>query len=308
MVHFERSAPGYRGGAIKWMLGVVLILWGGAAAALTLDLPESAEATERMVETRRISLPDGPWGDGRQPARAAEGRITRAAWRVPGQTAPNELLAPLREQLRSAGFETIYDCANSECGGYDFRFALDLLPAPAMFVDLGAFRYLLAKGPEDALVSILASRGQGAGYVHVTEVGVAEPVVTTTADAPPAPIWEALRTEGQVVLDDLVFATGAVTLDGGPFGSLDALAKGLAADPGARIALVGHTDTEGGLEANLTLSERRAQAVRQALIEDHGVAPARVEARGVAYLAPRASNDSPEGRAANRRVEAVLTN
>ena len=307
MVHVARPALRHRGGAVKGLLALVLILWPGAAAALTLDLPGTAEATERMVETRRISLPDGPWGDGRQPARAAEGRITRAAWRVPGQTAPNELIAPLREQLRSAGFETVYDCANFECGGYDFRFALDLLPAPAMFVDLGAFRYLLAEGPEGALVSILASRGQGAGYVHVTEVGEAEAVVTTTADAPAAPIWEALRTEGHAVLDDLVFATGAVTLDGGPFGSLAALSEGLDADPGARIALVGHTDTEGGLEANLTLSERRAQAVRQALIEDYGVSPERVEARGVAYLAPRAPNDTPEGRAANRRVEAVLT-
>lgn len=293
-------------------LVIALTLWAGAAAALTLDLPATAEVTERTVETRRIALPVGPWIDAAQPDHTAEGRVTRSAWRVPGQTAPHELMASLRTQLRSAGYKTIYDCANSECGGYDFRFALDLLPAPAMFVDLGSFRYLMARGPDDALVSILTSRGQGAGYIHVTEVGEAdsEALVTSSMSRPTdaAPIWEALRGDGRAVLEDLVFAPGAAALDDGPFGSLRALAEGLRADPDARIALVGHTDTEGGLDANLVLSERRAQAVRERLIDTYNVAPARVEARGVAYLAPRAGNDSAEGRAANRRVEAVITN
>ncbi|WP_375260711.1 OmpA family protein [Palleronia sp.] len=296
---------------MRVILVITLTLWSGAAAALTLDLPAAAEVTERVVETRRIALPAGPWDDGAQPERAAEGRVTRSAWRVPGQTAPQDLVAPLRTQLRKAGFRTVYDCANSECGGYDFRFALDLLPAPAMFVDLGSFRYLLAEGPDDALVSILTSRGQGAGYVHVTEVGAGESEALVTSSMSRAtdaiPVWEELRADGRAVLDDLVFAPGAVALDEGQYRSLRALAEGLEADPQARIALVGHTDTEGGLDSNLALSERRAQAVRQRLIETYGVAPARIEARGVAYLAPRAGNDTSEGRAANRRVEAVLT-
>jgi OOP family OmpA-OmpF porin len=47
--------------------------------------------------------------------------------------------------------------------------------------------------------------------------------------------------------------------------------------------------------------------VRAALIRDHGVAPERLIAEGVGYLAPRVRNDTAEGRALNRRVEAVVT-
>lgn len=296
---------------IRAILAILLTLAPIRAVALSLELPAAAEATEQEVKTARIALPDGPWSEGRRPERGAEGRVTRAAWRIPGSQMPQALIAPLREQLRAAGFDTVYDCGNGECGGYDFRFGLDLLPAPAMFVDLGAFRYLLAKGPEGALVSILASRGQGAGYIHVTEVAKAdgEALVSSTMSPPAAaaPVWEALNSQGRAVLDDLSFGPGAAALDAGTFGSLQALADGLAEHPEARIALVGHTDTEGGLEANLTLSERRAQAVRQTLIDAYGVSPARIDARGVAYLAPRAGNDTAEGRALNRRVEAVLT-
>ena len=70
--------------------------------------------------------------------------------------------------------------------------------------------------------------------------------------------------------------------------------------------LVGHTDTVGSLDANIALSRRRAEAVRARLVEAHGVDGARIDARGVGYLAPAVANDSDEGREANRRVEAVL--
>jgi len=73
-----------------------------------------------------------------------------------------------------------------------------------------------------------------------------------------------------------------------------------------RIALVGHTDTVGGLQGNIALSRERAQAVRQRLIDDYDIAPERVEAEGTGYLAPLATNRTAEGREANRRVEAVL--
>jgi OOP family OmpA-OmpF porin len=59
------------------------------------------------------------------------------------------------------------------------------------------------------------------------------------------------------------------------------------------------------VEVNVKLSDARAQAVMQALIRDHGVAPARLRAAGCGQYAPVASNDTGEGRAKNRRVELV---
>ena len=73
-----------------------------------------------------------------------------------------------------------------------------------------------------------------------------------------------------------------------------------------RIALVGHTDTVGGLEANINVSRARARSVRQRLIESYGIAEERLDAEGMGYLAPVASNLTAEGRDQNRRVEVVL--
>jgi OOP family OmpA-OmpF porin len=116
-----------------------------------------------------------------------------------------------------------------------------------------------------------------------------------------------LMSEGHVALDDLAFETGAAALAAGDPASLADLAAFLAANPGARVTLVGHTDAEGSLEANIALSRRRAEAVAAVLVGQFGVARGQVAAAGAGWLAPRASNATPEGRARNRRVEAVLT-
>ena len=59
------------------------------------------------------------------------------------------------------------------------------------------------------------------------------------------------------------------------------------------------------LDLNAKLSQARAEAVMQSLVSQHGIAAARLAARGVGPLAPVASNDTEEGRARNRRVELV---
>ena len=71
------------------------------------------------------------------------------------------------------------------------------------------------------------------------------------------------------------------------------------------MVIVGHSDSSGDLEMNRALSERRAEAVRAALVE-RGVAPGQLAAEGVGYLAPLTANSTEEGRAINRRVELVL--
>ena len=71
--------------------------------------------------------------------------------------------------------------------------------------------------------------------------------------------------------------------------------------------LVGHTDMTGALDANIALSRRRAEAVRERLLRDHGLNRDRIDAQGAGWLAPRASNATKAGRAANRRVEVVVS-
>jgi OOP family OmpA-OmpF porin len=109
------------------------------------------------------------------------------------------------------------------------------------------------------------------------------------------------------VLADLSFETGSSRLSAGPFPALDELAAYMAANPGRSVTLVGHTDASGALEPNVALSRARARAVRERLIADYGIAAGRIAADGVGYLMPLAPNVTEEGRALNRRVEAVVT-
>lgn len=73
-----------------------------------------------------------------------------------------------------------------------------------------------------------------------------------------------------------------------------------------RVQVAGHTDSTGSASYNQQLSERRAQAVANYLIS-RGVAPARLTTIGYGETQPVASNDTPDGRRQNRRVEIVLT-
>ena len=80
----------------------------------------------------------------------------------------------------------------------------------------------------------------------------------------------------------------------------------LADHPAVKAMVEGHTDSTGTAKYNQWLSEKRARAVRNMLINDHGVSPEQVTASGYGQNRPLASNDTESGREQNRRVELVL--
>jgi len=84
------------------------------------------------------------------------------------------------------------------------------------------------------------------------------------------------------------------------------LVQSLNKETGTDVLVLGHTDNVGSLAANQKVSEARAAAVRSFAIAN-GVAGARIKTEGKNYSEPLASNDSESGRAANRRVEIVIT-
>lgn len=109
----------------------------------------------------------------------------------------------------------------------------------------------------------------------------------------------------QMTLDDVAFASGQSNLRPEARESLDKLAEFVAADPGKKILIEGHTDSTGSANANLILSQKRAEAVLETLVA-MGVDPSRMTAVGVGAERPVASNDSAAGRAKNRRVDVIL--
>jgi OOP family OmpA-OmpF porin len=299
---------------------------GLPAQALVLDLPGPVLSEEARLESPgSYGLPTAPFDGTALPLQVLEGAVDQRAYRLdlPGATTL-AVLAPLRDQLVAAGFQVILDCAARDCGGFDFRYATEVLPEPDMHVDLGDFRFLSATRGDEA-VTLLVSRSDLSAYVQITRVqpmpdAPAEPAkdaprVDLDAEMPrglaPGPaasaIARALDQDGTAILDDLAFAIGAASLASDEAPSLAAVAAWLQANPDATIALVGHTDASGSLAANIALSDRRAEAVAQVLIDRYGVDRARVAAEGVGFLAPRASNQTEAGREENRRVEVIVT-
>lgn len=88
---------------------------------------------------------------------------------------------------------------------------------------------------------------------------------------------------------------------------LQEIANAIESNPGWSIRVEGHTDSIGGAAANLALSKRRAAAVKDALVKQHGIAAARLTTDGFGASRPKESNATLQGRARNRRVELTRT-
>lgn len=296
-----------------------------AFAKLELTFPGSATQTSSKTESfASYKLPIGPYADGFVQTLVAEGQQITQSWRVDiGAGTSLLVMDNLRQQLEASGFELLYECTTNVCGGFDFRFTTVVLPEPVMHVDLGDFRFLSAQRLGNTLpeyVSLFVSRGADSAFVQMILVGSPDDIDLTAKSggkvaqiAPTIPniafgsVVETLLHDGSAVLDDLQFKTGSSALGDGKFLSLLDLSKYLKENPEIRIALVGHTDSEGSLQGNINLSRKRAKSVAARLVSEFGIPKNQVEADGVGYLAPRANNLSKEGRALNRRVEVIIT-
>ena len=105
-----------------------------------------------------------------------------------------------------------------------------------------------------------------------------------------------------IELEGVHFQTGSAELTPDSLAILDRVAEALKRVPEIRLEVAGHTDNQGSAELNRRLSQRRAETVRDYLVS-RGIPAERLTARGYGPDRPVASNDTAEGRAANRRVE-----
>ncbi len=109
------------------------------------------------------------------------------------------------------------------------------------------------------------------------------------------------------IKDTIYFDTAKATIQKRSFKLLDQVTTLLTEHPElVRVSIEGHTDNAGKPQANLVLSQRRAEAVRDYLIKK-GVAAQRLEAKGFGQERPIAPNNTTKGRATNRRVEFITT-
>ena len=109
----------------------------------------------------------------------------------------------------------------------------------------------------------------------------------------------------KVVLHNLFFALNSAEILPESSPALDDLYRFMSDNPEVHILITGHTDNTGSLDYNMKLSAERAGAVYTALVE-RGITPSRITYEGRGPNEPVATNDTEEGRAANRRVEFTI--
>jgi OOP family OmpA-OmpF porin len=114
-----------------------------------------------------------------------------------------------------------------------------------------------------------------------------------------------LGEKGHIALYGIYFDTDKAVIKPESAPTLNEMAKLLNGAPKLSVFIVGHTDSQGSFEHNMTLSRQRAEAVASALVSHYKIARGRLRTAGLGMLAPVDSNKTEEGRALNRRVELV---
>lgn len=114
------------------------------------------------------------------------------------------------------------------------------------------------------------------------------------------------------LLNEGVFVTRGITFDSGSdkikpesYAVLKEVAEALKSAPDVRVRIVGHTDSDGADESNLTLSQKRAESVKNALVNNFDIDASRFETDGKGESQPVSPNNTPEGKSNNRRVEFI---
>ena len=282
-----------------------------AQAEFVLQLPLGAKEVYSQSEPHlRAQVPSGPFSGGALPRIDAPEQIRRTVWQMGGEQTLQGVLRIIRDQLQSRGYDVVLDCVAAECGGFDFRFAIDVVPEPEMWVDLRRFRFITARQAvieNPGFVTFLISRSPATVFVQMTEY--LPTLANTPAGETPVAVATAPASDerASTVLEGLEFDSGATGIASDPQGAIADLARIMKDNPDLNVLLVGHSDMSGSLDANVTVSRQRAESVRQLLISEHGVDPDRLSAHGIGFLSPRASNETDAGRQENRRVEAVFS-
>ncbi len=116
---------------------------------------------------------------------------------------------------------------------------------------------------------------------------------------------DGITKNGHIAVYDILFDPGKSEIKSESSAALKEIADYLKANANKHFAIVGHTDNTGDFQANMKLSQDRATAVMNILVNDYGVNAGQLKAYGNGCLAPVASNSTDAGKAKNRRVEIV---
>jgi OmpA-OmpF porin, OOP family len=158
----------------------------------------------------------------------------------------------------------------------------------------------LARDQKEIWVKIAIGDGGNIYHLDIIEKAGMEQDITANAD-----VWKSdINSTGHAAIYGIYFDTDKSVIKPESEAALKEIVTLLKNNPSLNVWVVGHTDSTGDFNHNMTLSGARAKAVMAALT-GKGIPAARLSAQGAGPIAPVASNDTEEGRAKNRRVELV---
>jgi OOP family OmpA-OmpF porin len=305
---------------------------GGADHPLIKRFPGSTLIGYQKMEWDQAKVPTSLKVDGDRhllnPA-VVEGKITRLYYLGTVGQSRLEVFRNYQQALAGAGLQTKMSCdPGRECTDIHWHYrdmsrgfvwakgSIDTLSGSRYGLDHplsseeGRFLYgTLNRGGKETHVTVYTSLAENhTTNTPVTFIEIIEPKAMTTGQVTidAKALESGLQSEGKIALYGIFFDTGKSEVKPESKPQLDEMAKLLQAQPALKVYIVGHTDNQGTIDANIGLSQQRAQAVVAGLTAPpYKIDGKRLSARGVASLAPVASNTADEGRARNRRVELV---
>jgi OmpA-OmpF porin, OOP family len=254
-----------------------------------------------------------------------EGKVTGYVYALPHGTATVEVFRNYQNALQSAGFTTLFACDDDDACGDGGILAQKIYAGSHIMQNRGIrsaqaamygsdIHFVSAKRSadgRDTYVSLLVAKEWAMGGADKDSVSVVlhliepKPMDSSMVFVDAAKMASDIAASGHVALYGIYFDTDSATVKPESDRALQEIAALLKREQGLRVYIVGHTDTQGGYDYNMSLSARRSRAVSEVLAARYGISADRLHSAGVGFLSPVASNANDEGRAKNRRVELV---
>jgi outer membrane protein OmpA-like peptidoglycan-associated protein len=230
-----------------------------------------------------------------------EGKLTRLKYDNPKGRSTFEIAHNYRDALTGRGLRVDYECVKRTACATTGKPSWQAINGINLGI-AGDVRYFTGRLQyNDGTAYVAVAVNPQVTYLHVLETArLDQGMVEVDAAA----LAAGLEKDGRVRLDGIHFDTGKATLKADSNPALDQAALLMRQQATLKLLIAGHTDNVGGDSANRQLSQRRAEAVRNALLA-RGVSAERLSAQGFGSTVPVADNADEAGRAQNRRVELV---
>lgn len=268
-----------------------------------------------------LRLPTGPLGREQRDRPddwqvSLEGKTTSIRYVGPASRSALEIIRNHQRALEGNGFEIVFTCrGQQECSPPQIPTFWEAARAGiGLPTTWNSTVYLVARrdGP-DATIWVgmigveVPARGETPLMTNLA-VTIVETVPMETdqiAVIEASELEQALVRDGKIAIYGIHFDFDSADIQPQSAAQIEELAGLLSGNEALRVLIVGHTDGQGAFDYNLLLSQRRAQAVVDALANGHGIASTRLQPAGAGMVSPVATNRTEEDRARNRRVEIV---